>query len=280
LDELASTQPVCLTAGHFFGTPAAASTVAGFRFLERLYDQGTSPMHGHELASMCLVLEGQFTEHHAGGEFTCAPRSVLFYPPGFSHRERFDAPRSRCFVVELPHAWIARAEEGPMWGRSGIQVTGGPLTDIAVRMHHEMQALDRASPLVLEGLMLEFLGLATRSGSRTRGRHSERLTRVCDELHARFREDLSLALLAHEAGLSPSMLARQFRSRYGCTMGTYVRRLRVQYAARQLSETRASLSQVAIDAGFCDQSHLCRVFRQVTGRSPGEFRNRLFRHPV
>jgi AraC family transcriptional regulator len=229
-------------------------------------------MHGHELASMCLVLEGRFTEHHAAGEFTCAPRSVLFYPPGFSHREQFDAPRSRCFVVELPHAWIARTAEGPVWGRSGIQVTGGPLADIAVRMHHEMRAFDRASPLVLEGLMLEFLGLATRYGGRSREQHSERLARVRDELHARFREDLSLTLLAQAAGLSPSMLARQFRSRYGCTMGTYVRRLRVQYAARQLAETRASLSQVAIDAGFCDQSHLCRVFLQVTGTSPGAFR--------
>ena len=120
-------------------------------------------MHGHELASMCLVLEGRFTEHHAAGEFTCAPRSVLVYPPDCSHREQFDAPRSRCFVVELPHAWIARTTEGPVLGRSGIQVTGGPLADIAVRMHHEMRAFDRASPLVLEGLMLEFLGLATRS---------------------------------------------------------------------------------------------------------------------
>jgi AraC family transcriptional regulator len=215
-------------------------------------------MHGHELASMCLVLEGRFTELDAAGEFTCAPRSVLFYPPGFSHREHFEAPRSRCFVVELPDAWIARTAEGPMWGRSGIQVTGGPLADIAGRMHHEMRAFDRASPLVL--------------GGRSRERHSERLTRVCDELHARFREDVSLTLLAQAAGLSPSTLARQFRSRYGCTVGTYVRRLRVQYAARQLSETRAPLSQVAIDAGFCDQGHLCRVFRQVTGTSPGEFR--------
>lgn len=68
------------------------------------------------------------------------------------------------------------------------------------------------------------------------------------------------------------MLARQFRWHYGCTVGTYVRRLRVQYAARQLAATRTPLSDVAIAAGFCDQSHLCRVFRQVTGTSPGEFR--------
>jgi AraC-like DNA-binding protein len=222
---------------------------------------------------MCLVLEGRFTEYNAAGRFACAPRSVLFYPPDFSHREEFEAPASRCLVVEISRRWIDRTE-GPLWGRSGVQVTGGPLADLAARMYRETRIFDRASPLVVEGLMLEFLGLATRRGGAAPPRNVVRLARVRDALHARFREDISLGPLARDAGLTPAALARQFRREYGCTVGTYLRRLRVRHAARLLTETELPLSHVAVEAGFCDQSHLCRVFRWFTGTSPGEYRRR------
>jgi len=265
-----------MEAGRFFGTPSATHIVAGLRFFERRYDTGRSPSHHHECASMCLVLDGGFTEHHARGRFDCAPRSVLFYPPGISHREQFDAPQTRCFIVEVSHAWIARTAESPAWARTGLQLRGGALADLAMRMHRETQAFDRVSPLILEGLMLEFLGTAARHSPHARGRQEERMTRVCDTLHDRFREGLSLEALARDAGVTPAVLARQFRRQYGSTVGTYVRRLRVRYAEQLLTTTMA-LSEIAVAAGFCDQSHLCRVFRRFTGASPGEFRRGIVR---
>jgi AraC family transcriptional regulator len=51
-----------------------------------------------------------------------------------------------------------------------------------------------------------------------------------------------------------------------------VRRLRVDWALRELSTSARSLSEIALDAGFADQSHFTRVFKRQVGVSPGAFR--------
>jgi two-component system response regulator YesN len=55
-------------------------------------------------------------------------------------------------------------------------------------------------------------------------------------------------------------------------VGEYVRRLRVGQACRRLAHSNASLSEIAFEAGFSDQSQFCRVFKRVTGLTPGTFR--------
>jgi AraC family transcriptional regulator len=55
-------------------------------------------------------------------------------------------------------------------------------------------------------------------------------------------------------------------------MTDYVRRLRVEHARRELMTTSRSLADIAHSAGFADQAHLSRVFRQLTGVTPGAFR--------
>ena len=68
------------------------------------------------------------------------------------------------------------------------------------------------------------------------------------------------------------MASAAFRRRYGCTIGEYVRDLRVQYALHLLETSDTPLGQVALDAGFCDQGHFGRAFKEHTGVSPGKFR--------
>jgi AraC family transcriptional regulator len=63
-----------------------------------------------------------------------------------------------------------------------------------------------------------------------------------------------------------------FRRQNGCTVGEYVRRLRVDFALRQLSETENPLSEIAAAAGFADHSHLTRTFKAYLGLTPSEYR--------
>jgi AraC family transcriptional regulator len=76
----------------------------------------------------------------------------------------------------------------------------------------------------------------------------------------------------------PVYLACAFRRHYRSTVGEYVRRLRVEFACRELSATRAPLAQVALAAGFADQSQFSRTFKRVVGLTPTEYR-KMFRAP-
>jgi AraC family transcriptional regulator len=55
-------------------------------------------------------------------------------------------------------------------------------------------------------------------------------------------------------------------------VGTYVRRLRVELAGRWLTDTDLPLAEIALAAGFCDQSHFSNLFRRIIGVTPSHYR--------
>ena len=81
-----------------------------------------------------------------------------------------------------------------------------------------------------------------------------------------------LAELARPAGVHPAHLARSFRRWYGCTPGHYLRRRRLEEAARLLATTDRPVVEIALGLGFYDQAHLTRRFRRPHGLSPARFR--------
>ncbi len=102
------------------------------------------------------------------------------------------------------------------------------------------------------------------------------LLQARDLLHDRFSEDLSLSEVAAAVGVHPVHLARVFRKEYGCTLGDYIRKLRVEFACRKLANSETPLAQIALLSGYSDQSHFSNAFRRQMGMTPGEFR-RTFR---
>lgn len=85
-------------------------------------------------------------------------------------------------------------------------------------------------------------------------------------------ESMDLAELAAIAGLSVFHFARQFKQSAGVTPHHYLVRRRIERAQDMLARTDLALSEIAVAAGFSDQSHLSRHFRQMLGTTPREFR--------
>jgi AraC family transcriptional regulator len=63
-----------------------------------------------------------------------------------------------------------------------------------------------------------------------------------------------------------------FRQEYGCTLGDYLRNLRIGFASRRLATSSAPLAEIALAAGFADQSHFTKAFRRATGMTPVAWR--------
>jgi AraC family transcriptional regulator len=95
---------------------------------------------------------------------------------------------------------------------------------------------------------------------------------VCDYIEARVGEPLRVAELAAEIAVSPTQLTRLFRTHTGDSPYQYLRRRRVEFAERLITGTDRAISEIAVMAGFSDQSHLTRVLRAERGISPGELR--------
>ncbi len=88
----------------------------------------------------------------------------------------------------------------------------------------------------------------------------------------RFNEPLPVHEIARSVHIHPGHLAREYMRHYSCTISEQIRRLRVEYACRQLSDTSQCLADIALDAGFSDQSHFTVSFKQQIGVTPSDYR--------
>jgi AraC family transcriptional regulator len=149
---------------------------------------------------------------------------------------------------------------------------------LASRLYREFRAPDDTSPLAIEGLALELVAHVVRdSSAEARSQPPTWLRRVKEWVESRFRERLTLEEMAREAGVHPVHLVTVFRQYVHCTPFDFLRRCRIAFASRQLVNTKASLVEIALEAGFAHQSHFCRVFKSVTGTTPAAYR-KLFSH--
>lgn len=89
-----------------------------------------------------------------------------------------------------------------------------------------------------------------------------------------FRQPLTVRGIAQEIGVHPVHLSRVFRRFHRASIGDTLRRVRVQFACDRLREPDVQLADLALSAGFCDQSQLTRSFKRVVGTTPGRYRER------
>jgi AraC family transcriptional regulator len=87
--------------------------------------------------------------------------------------------------------------------------------------------------------------------------------------------ELSLQALAKESGYSRVHFVRMFRAATGYTPHNYVLKLRVDRVRELLASPTLSLTDIALECGFSSHSHLSRVFRQVLGATPSEYRRSI-----
>jgi AraC family transcriptional regulator len=252
--------------------------IAGLLATETCHPPGFKvPRHAHDLTSFYLVLEGSLTEFSGRNRRECRMNSVTFTPSGEIHGYTFHDRGGRCFLVELTSGWHERLSIAGIAGWPAFVADHGEVTYLAARLYAEFRHEDNISPLSVEGLGLEILAAFSRAGKNEDKPLPTWLRLVRDIMQDRFLETITLSELAGQAGVHPVHLARTFRKHYRCSMGEYQRRLRVEHASRRLVSSIHPLASIALEAGFADQAHFCRVFKSHTGLTPSRYRARFSR---
>ncbi|ADV81801.1 AraC family transcriptional regulator [Terriglobus saanensis] len=101
-----------------------------------------------------------------------------------------------------------------------------------------------------------------------------RLHRVIERMRE-LQADLDLQTLAAESGYSRSHFLRMFRASTGCTPHRYLMGLRLERAKELMRQKNRSLIDIAATCGFSSHAHLSRMFHQVVGVPPSEYRRFL-----
>jgi len=228
------------------------------------------PPHSHEHMFVSLLLEGGYREWVAGRRIDYAPLTVVFHPEKLEHRDEILTANTLFFTVEV-HPRLLAARDRRRRALSTVRdLTGGPAVWALLRLLDEMRR-HRHDDLEGEEPVAELLDTLLGEPGETQ-RRPRWLDLVERSLVEGFREAVSLRALAEQAGVHPVHASRVFRRENGCTMRTFLHRQRVLHACRAILDGRRGLAAVATESGFCDQSHMTHVFRQVTGMTPTAYR--------
>jgi AraC family transcriptional regulator len=269
-----------LPPGHFCGKNLRTRNVAGLTLTEIAYAPGCHiPAHSHELSQFCFVRWGTFSEIYGRKTRECIPFTLIGRPCDETHGHQFNNEGACCFVIEMGPELLGRIREYSPGLVDSMEFRSGSSAWLATKLYNEFNQEDNASLLAIEGLTLELLSEVSRQAGKASERTPPRwLKHARDFLETYFLESVRLADIANSVGVHPTHLARAFRQSYGCTTGEYIRRLRIEFACREISQTCNSFTEIAMAAGFYDQGHFSRTFKQMVGLTPGQYRA-VFRVP-
>ena len=256
------------------GKPFRSLNVRGFILGESKHPPTSIlPPHFHELTTLSFALKGSCEERLGQLVQERKPYDLLITPAGEVHSIRYGRSGARVLRIEIePHRLEHTSPFSEIYTRP-THAEGAMLSALAIRLYKEFRTMDNVSALAIEGLMLEILAHTMRHSAKGAGRRPPGwLKQVREFLHAHFYEPLTLAEMAAAVGVHPVYLARAFRHYQHCTVSDYVRRLRIEFACRELIATNLPLAEIALAAGFCAQSHFSSTFKRQTGLTPAQYR--------
>ncbi len=141
--------------------------VAGVSLTETVYaGKLIVPKHLHRHACFCLVLQGVYTEQYRKTVLECKPSHLVFRPAEETHSDNFGNSKTHCFIIEFEDEWLARYHNPALTLKSPTIFQENSLIWLTMKLRKELRETDNATPMVIEGGMLELIALARRGAAR------------------------------------------------------------------------------------------------------------------
>lgn len=238
-------------------------------------------VHVHDRPTFAVILNGSFdlvltSPGIRRKRLDCSPGTLFTEPAGEKHANLVGAGGASVIVFQ-PDPAASELDEAALGVLDRINhFRHGGIMGLGRELAREVLEPDGMAPLAAEALALEMLVETARLDARDRwvGETPPWMTLAIDYVHAHFREPLRIRDVAGVVGVHPAHLAARFRQVHKMSLGAYIRRLRVDWAADRLTGSEESIAAIAYRAGFSDQAHLTRQFKRATGWTPARYRRR------
>lgn len=247
--------------------------------------------HFHSAVEVVLPLEGEVSVCAADTAYRVQEGEVLIIPAGCIHDLHMGEGSQRELVLYEMNGVFTLKEFSALrqMMTNPIYLDGGHACRARVReIFLELIRVHRSGTMLRNmhnyALLLEIYATLGENYLKTSATAAERnslqrqlsgedaFNRALDHLNKNYMDDMTLDTLAAYAGFSRYTLSRMFRQHTGMTFTQYLSKRRVDMAMELLASTKMPVTQVALQCGFNSIATFNRVFREVKGCTPTQYR--------
>lgn len=248
-------------------------------------------LHFHSAVEVILPLQGEVLVHAAEDTYHVRAGEVIIIPAGCTHGLHMGEDSERELLLYEMNGVFTLKEFSAlrqMMSKPVHLVEDHPCRERVRSIFFEIIEMHRSGALLRNmrnyALLLEIYSIvgedyltngATAAEMNALNRQlsgEDAFNRALDHLNKNYMDDMTLDNLAAYAGFSRYTLSRMFRQHTGATFTQYLSRRRVEMAMELLSGTRMPVTQVALQCGFNSIATFNRVFREIKGCTPTQYR--------
>jgi len=226
------------------------------------------PTHEDGAFRVSILLSGELRENYRKAEAFASSTSVVVKPGDVRHANLFGPQGAKILSIAI-HDKTTLAQyrfNECTWYH------GGQISLEAIQLIHAYK-FESAHTSIIEEYTYALLARLSEGRTRVFSSPPQWLHQVRERLHDEISERYSVNDLASTAGVHPVYLTRLFHRYFGNSVTRYIQQLRAHKAANLLASSDTPLAQIALEAGFTDQSHLNRTLKNQLGFTPGLFRS-------
>lgn len=222
--------------------------------------------HYHETAHLSFVLSGGVIDKRRHGETEKKIGELMFFHAEEIHQSLYRGFPVKNINIELESEFFYQNDiSESKFGTIVNKNSNAKFT--LLKIYKEMSAHDEFSESSIEMLLLNLLDgkdLHERS-------HPLWLNKLIEILNDNWNEEISVSDLANAVSVHPKTISKFFPRYFNCTLGEYRRRLKIEKSLSLVKSSKKSLTEIAHQCGFYDQSHFTSNFKKLTGFRPKQF---------
>jgi len=224
--------------------------------------------HCHSNPHLCYLLQGNDVEKRDNKIYTRNGGDVFFYQSGEAHETVQINQFMKSLLVEFDSSFLKKYDldetklEKALKKNSHVKLS-------MLKILKEMRILDDTNSIT--SIQLNLLNICSISEYSSK-KAPEWLTKVEELVKDNWDSSISLDDLAIAVNIHPVTISKYFAKFHKETLSEYMRKIKVEHSLSLIKNSNKTLTEIAHDCGFADQSHFIRCFKDATNYLPKDFR--------
>lgn len=241
----------------------------GSIYVSTLYEIANSDLlHYHEEPHLTFIINGGVLDKRKNIEEEKLSGELMFFHAGEPHQTINKLFPTKYITLQFESDFLKQHFLNETKIKSSIEQNQRAKFTI-LKIYKELSIADEFSNCSLEMLLYNLI----EEKNAIKNARPNWLNQVIELLNDNWNLEFSVSDLALAANVHPKTISKYFPKYFACTLGEYRRKLKIEKSLSLIKNSKSSLTEIAYECGFYDQSHFTGIFKEMTGFLPKQFKN-------